>query len=308
MAVETLTSPRSSLPNVYTDVTAAEIELAARFENNWDALRNIMGIMRPIRKTPGTVLKKYKVSVELEDNQATPGAVIPYSKVTYEQAGTEELSLEFYSKAATAQEIVEYGAELAIERSNTAFLNELQALVLTRFYTFLNDAEELTDTAATWQAALAKAKGLVVDKFNKMRKTVTEVVGFANVLDFYDYLGAADITVQTMFGLTYVQNFMGYSTLFLLSDPDVPRNKVFAVPVENITMYYADPADADLRKGRLEYTTGGGETNLIGFHIGGNYNTAVSETHALLGIVLWAEYLDGIANVDVEAESDGGNG
>ena len=37
----------------------------------------------------------------------------------------------------------------------------------------------------------------------------------------------------------------------------------------------------------------------IGFHVQGNYNTAVSESFALMGMTLMAEYLDGIAIVDI---------
>ena len=33
-----------------------EVDFVTRFADNWDALRNIMGIMRPIRKAPGTKL------------------------------------------------------------------------------------------------------------------------------------------------------------------------------------------------------------------------------------------------------------
>ena len=42
-----------------------------------------------------------------------------------------------------------------------------------------------------------------------------------------------------------------------------------------------------------------GDTNLIGFHTQGNYNTAVSECFAIMGMVLFSEYLDAIAVIDV---------
>ena len=77
MAVETMTTPRSSLPNAYTNITAREIDFVSRFTSNWDALRTIMGIMRPIRKAPGTQLASYKASVEMEDGKVPAGAVIP---------------------------------------------------------------------------------------------------------------------------------------------------------------------------------------------------------------------------------------
>lgn len=291
--VETLTNPRDSLPNVYTNVTAREIDFVSRFTQNWDALRDILGIMRPIRKAPGSQLITYTASVTLESGAVDPGEVIPYSKSTIVQAAKGDLTIEKYAKAVPIEDVARYGAAIAVQKSDDAFLYQLQNTVLTRFYTFLNTGS-LAVTATTFQDALAKAKGAVLNKFNTMRKTVTEVVGFANVLDFYDYLGSANITVQTQFGLTYVQNFMGYSTLFLLSAPDIARSKVIALPVENIDLYYIDPSDSEFGQLGLNYAVDG-ETNLIGFHANGNYSTAVGESFAIMGMALWAEYLDGIA-------------
>lgn len=295
MAVETMTDPRSNLPNVYTDVTAREIDFVSRFNRNWDALRDIMGIMRPIRKAPGTRLISYTASVTLTDGSVQPGEVIPYSKHTIVQSTLNDLTIKKYAHAVPIEDVEKYGAAIAVEKSDEAFMNELQSTVLSSFYTFMNTGS-LTDTADTWQMALAKAKGLVINKFNVMRKTVTNVVGFANVLDFYDYLGNASITVQTQFGLTYVKDFMGYSTLFLMSAPDIIRGRVIAIPVENIDLYYIDPGDSEFAKLGLNYTVQG-ETNLIGFHAQGAYHTAVGETYAIMGMTLWAEYLDGIAVV-----------
>ena len=290
-----MSDPRSNLPNVYTDVTAREIDFVSRFNKNWDALRDIMGIMRPIKKAPGTRLISYTASVTLTSGSVDPGEVIPYSKSTIVQSTLSDLSIKKYAHAVPIEDVEKYGAEIAVEKSDDAFLTELQNTVLTSFYTFLNTGT-LTENAETWQMALAKAKGLVLNKFNTLRKSVTNVVGFANVLDFYDYLGGASISVQTAFGLTYVKDFMGYSTLFLMSAPDIIRGRVIAVPVENIDLYYIDPSDSEFRKLGLQYTVQG-ETNLIGFHAQGAYHTAVGETYALMGMALWAEYLDGIAVV-----------
>ena len=298
MAIESLTNPRENLPNVYKNVTAREIDFVTRFNQNWDALRDILGIMRPIRKQTGSKLISYTSKVTLANGNVDAGNVIPYSKAEIEQVGFEDLTIQKYAKAVPIEDVEQYGAEIAIEKSDEAFMNELQSKVLTDFYTYLNTGT-LIGAEATWQMALAMAKGKVVDKFQKMRKTVTQVVGFANVLDLYHYIGGADITVQTAFGLTYVQNFLGYSTLFLLSDPDIERGTVIAIPVENIDLYYIDPSDSDFKKLGLDYAVAG-ETNLIGFHANGNYSTAVGESFALMGMKLWAEYLDGIAVITVD--------
>ncbi len=297
--VENLSQPRDSLPNVYTNVTEREIDFVSRFTRNWNALQDILGVMRPIRKAPGSKLISYTASVALESGNVDPGEVIPYSKATVAQAAMSDLTIEKYAKAIPIEDVAKYGAAIAIEKTDDAFLTELQNAVLTRFYTFMNTGS-LTNNQTSFQAALAVAKGLVVDKFQKMRKTITNVVGFCNVLDFYDYLGAASITVQTQFGLTYVQNFMGYNTLFLMSAPDVKRGRVIALPVDNIDLYYIDPGDSEFSRLGLNYAVEG-ETNLIGFHANGNYSTAVGESFALMGMALWAEYLDGIAIVDIVA-------
>lgn len=295
--VENLTNPRDSLPNVYTSVTAREMDFVTRFGDNWEALRNILGIMRPIRKTPGTSLVSYTADVTLESGAVEPGEVIPYSKATIVQAAKSDLAIEKYAKAVPIEDVNKYGAEIAVEKSDDAFLTKLQNVVLNKFYTFLKTGT-LTGTATTWQAALAKAQGEVLNKFATIQKDVTAVVGFANILDAYDYLGAADITVQTQFGLTYIKDFMGYSTLFLLPAAQIARGTVIATPVENIDLYYIDPGDSEFARLGLNYTTQG-ETNLIGFHAQGNYSTAVGESYALMGMALWAEYLDGIAKITV---------
>ena len=300
--VETFSNPRDNLPNVYNEVAARELDFVTRFNDNWDALRNVLGVMRPIRKAPGTTLVSYKAEVTLEDGNVAAGHVIPYSKTKITKVGkSETIKVEKFAKAVPIEDVEQYGADIAVEKADDAFLSQLQNKVLTKFYTFLNSADELTDTATTWQAALAKAQGAVLNKFATMQKDVTAIVGFANILDAYEYLGAAEISVQTQFGLTYIKDFLGYSTLILLPEKFIPRNTVLATPVENMDLYYIDPADSEFAKLGLKYTALG-ETSLIGFHAQGNYNTAVGESFAIMGMSLWAEYLDGIAKITISGE------
>lgn len=281
-------------------VTARELDFVSRFEQNWEHLREILGIMRPIKKVPGAILKSKYAEGTLESGQVGEGEDIPYSKFTVKEKPYEEMTIEKYAKAVSIEAIKDHGYENAVAMTDDQFLFELQTNVTSRFYAYLNTGE-LTDSQSTFQMALAMAKGLVVNKFKKMHKNVTGVVGFVNVLDVYEYLGAANITVQNQFGFQYIKDFMGFNTIFLLSDDEVARGKVLATPVENIVMYYVDPAESDFAKAGLVYTTGAGETNLIGFHTQGNYNTAVSEAFAIMGLTLFAEFIDAIAVVTIEA-------
>ena len=276
--------------------SAREVDFVTRFNDNWDALRTILGIMRPIRKAPGTKLVSYKAEVDGELQGGTTvaeGGEIPFTKMKVSPVTYDDIEVAKYAKSVTIESVAKYGAEVAVEKTDDAFLVALQNKVLGNFYTFLATGS-LALTPKTWQLALAQAKGKVLAKFMGMDKDVTEVVGFANIMDFYDYLGDKEITTQTMFGLTYVQNFLGYSTLFLLPDKYVAAGKVIATPVENIDLYYVDPSDSDFAKLGLNYTVKG-ETNLIGVHVEGDYSRATGDMYAIMGMKLWAEYLDGIA-------------
>lgn len=279
-------------------VSPRELDFVTRFERNWEHLREILGIMRPIKKQPGAVLKSKYAEGTLENGKVGEGEEIPYSKFTVKEKTYAEMDIEKYAKAVSIEAIKDHGYENAVQMTDDEFLFELQTDVTKRFYDYLNTGT-LTSTEDTFQMALAMAKGKVLNKFKTMHRSVTNVVGFVNVLDVYKYLGAAEITVQNQFGFTYIQNFMGYSVIFLLGDDEIEQGKVIATPVENIVMYYVDPADSDFVKADLVYATSAGETNLIGFHTQGNYNTAVSEAFAIMGLTLFAEYIDGIAVITV---------
>ena len=275
--------------------TVREIDFVTRFQKNWDSLREILGVMRPIRKTPGTQLVSYKATVNLEDGLVGEGEEIPYSLATVEPVAYEDITLEKYAKAVSIEAVNKYGAKVAVQKTDDAFLTELQTNVLTRFYDFLQTGT-LTDSQDTFQMGFAMAIGNVRNKFKEMRRDITDVVAFVNVLDAYQYMGAANLTIQTQFGMDYIENFMGARKVFLTSE--IPSGKIIATAVENIDLYYVDPSDSDFAQLGLEYRTAG-ETRLIGFHVNGNYNTAVGEVFALMGLTLWAEYLDAVAVITI---------
>lgn len=299
MGVETLTNPRSSLPNVYTNITAREIDFVSRFGRNVTALRNVLGIARPIKKENGTRLVSYTSDVTLESGSVDPGCVIPYSKATIAETVKADVTVEKYAKAVPIEDVNEYGVDVAITKSDDAFLTKLQNKITSAFYTFLlDDTAAMTGTYSTWKMAVAMAIGKVRNKFQSMDRDITDVVVFVNTLDAYEYLGGSDVTVQTAFGLSYIENFLGAKTM-ILSDR-ITSGKVVAIPSDNIVLYYVDPSNSGYARLGLEYRTDG-DTNLIGFHAQGNYGTAVGESFALMGMTLWAEFADGVALITVSS-------
>lgn len=284
-----------------TGATIREIDFTTRFGDNWDALRTIMGIMRPIRKTAGTRLTSYKAVIDggLKGGSTVgEGEEIPFTKTKIVPVSYGDIVFHKYGRSVSIEAVDKYGAAIAVQKTDDAFLRAITNEILADFYDILHTGT-LTLSESNWQRALAMGKGNVLEKFAAMDKDVTEVVGFANITDAYNYIGDKDITVQTAFGLNYIKDFLGYSTLFLLPDKYIAKGKVIATPVENIDLYYVDPSESDYAQLDLKFTVQG-ETNLIGVHVEGDYHRVTGDMVAIYGMKLWAEYLDGIAVVSIQ--------
>ena len=282
--------------NITTEVK--EIDFVSRFETTWQALIEILGIMRPVRKEPGTKLVSSKATVVLQSGDVPEGDEVPLSQATVEPVYYEDLKLEPYRKRVTAQAVAKFGAQIAVQKTDDAFLNELTGNILDRFYTFLQTGT-LKSSEDTFQMAVSMAVTNVKDKFKKLHLDYTNVVAFVNTVDVGRYLGAANISVQEKNGIEYLKDFLAANTEIISSE--IPSGTVIAIPADNIVLYYIDPSDGDFAELGLNYTTGNGPTNLIGVHKEGVYGRVSGDTHALLGMKLFAEYLDGIAVVSIAA-------
>ena len=173
-------------------------------------------------------------------------------------------------------------------------LNDLTADVAGRFYKYLNTGT-LKGTSKTFQEAMAMARGRVLNKFKTMHRTATDVVAFVNVLDVYEYLGtSAVINEQSEFGFNYIKNFMGYKTVFLLAETEIARGKVIATPADNIVLYYVNPTNSDWARAGFRLTTDS-NTGIVGVNTRPDYGTFVTVITAVMGMTLFAEYIDGIA-------------
>lgn len=280
-----------------TNVLVRELDFVSAFGEDWRSLMNIFDISRPIAKVPGQGIQIITASVSSLETSPAEGVDITPSTVTITGSQIVDPTIEKYATAITIEAIDKYGYETAIERSDRAFKNKLQTAVKGKFYTFLNTGS-LTSTETTFQAALAGAKGAVLNKWSTLGLDPGEVVAFVNVTDFYSYLGTASVTLQTSFGMTYIADFMGYSRIFLCDNNEVASGTVLATPVANIVAYYVNPADSAFAQSGLEFTVEG-ETPILGYHVQPNYTNMTSEAYALMGLYLLAEHLDGIANVTI---------
>nr|DAW59141.1 MAG TPA: major capsid protein [Caudoviricetes sp.] len=276
-------------------VRAREIDFVTSFGKNLQALLDILGITRMIRKENGSVLKTKKVKGTLQSGDVPEGDEIPLSQYTVEEQNFDTIKIEKYRKSVSLEAIAERGYDAAVQSTDEEFKSDLTNVVSDRFYAQLK-AGSLVGHESTWQMAFAMAIGKVVNKFQEMKRTATGVAVWVNTLDVYKYLGAADITMQTAFGFKYMKNFMGADVVFMTSQ--IPEGVVIATPLNNMVVYYVDPGDSEFVKAGLQYTTDP-TTGFIGFHVQGTYERAISDMFAIMGLRLFCEYLDAIAYISV---------
>ena len=262
-----------------------DVDFTERFSKGIDTLMAMLGVTRKQEKRAGEVLKVYKATGTLESGVVAEGEVIPLSKyqTTYEAIG--EAVLNKWRKVTTAEAISSKGYGQAVNDTNDKMLKDIQKGVRTSFVNFLATG---TGTAAGTglQATLAQAWGQLQVLFED---TSVQSVYFMNPLDVADYLGGAQISTQTAFGMSYIENFLGLGTVILASD--VPKGKLYATAAENIVLYYIPVTSADMAQA-FDLTSDA--TGLIGIHTGPTYDKLSAETVAASGVGLFAEKLDGI--------------
>lgn len=271
-----------------------ELDFATLFGENVQNLIKMLGITRKIPVTAGTALKVLKVTGTLQSGSVPEGEIIPLSQYATTYQTVAEATLNKWRKATTAEAIIKGGYDQAVNETNKKMLLDIQKGIRTQFVNFLATGQE-TASGTGLQDALANAWGKMQILFED---DAVQAVYFVNPLDAADYLGKANITVQTAFGLNYVENFLGLGTLILTGA--ISKGTFYATAAENIVCYYINVNEANGIGEAFAFTTDA-ETGMIGIHEDGNYSRMQEETYAVSGITLFAERLDGVIVGEIDA-------
>lgn len=274
-----------------------EVDFVQQFTHtNLDKLIEVLGVTRKIPMMEGTTMYLYTTTGTLESGAVDEGEIIPLSK--YEQTKTPigEIKLNKHRKAVTAEAIKKSGLQTALVETDAALIRDIQKDIRKNFFTFLNGTitGSTTATGVGLQAALANAWGQLQVKFED---DTAQAVYFVNPADMADYLGTANITMQTAFGMNYIENFLGLGTVIMTSQ--VTKGSFIATAKENIVMYYltmgGDVANA------FELTTD--ETGYVGIKSGyQNEERAQIETLVMDGINFFVEYGAGVVKGTITGE------
>lgn len=273
---------------------AQDIEMLQNFNGDADRLAEILGIFSPEVVAAGTTMYQYSVTGTLSATSVAEGDEVPLSEYEVEKTPVATITVKPYRKLTTAQAILKGGYENAIAKTDRKMLSQVRAGIISDFFTFLGKGTG-TATGAGLQAAFAQADAKLRDTMETNGDAADALVHFVNPFDIADYLAGADVTVQTVFGMQYLQSFMGVENIFITNK--VTKGTMYVTPIENIHIYAVD--FAALGTAGLEYAVQDG--SLIGVHHTPAYNRTSAETYVLTGALMIAEIKDYIVKATITA-------
>ena len=276
----------AALTNTITAADIAksqDIEMLTNFNDELNRLTEILGLFDPEIVAAGTAMFQYTVTGSLNTSPVAEGDEVPLSKYTVTPTQLDPITIKPYRKLTTAQAILKGGYENAIAKTDKKMIGQVRSGILTDFFTFLGNGTG-TATGVGLQATLAQVTAKIQDETEKNDDFSGSIVYFVNPYDIADYLASAQVTTQTVFGMTYIQSFLGVENIMVTNK--VTAKTVYATPVENIHIYGID--FSTLGDAGLAYTTQDG--SLIGVHHEGAYNRTSSETYVLSGALFLPEY------------------
>lgn len=283
MAVETNLIDKDKMKRV------RELDFSRQFEHTALAkLLEVIGVTRRIPMMEGTTLYMYKTTGTLQSGAVDEGEIIPLSQYETTKTAVGTITLNKWRKAVSAEAIMKSGYDAAVRETDTAMLRDAQKGIRTSLFNFINGTitGAATATGVDLQSALANAWGQLQVKFED---DAAEPVYFVNPLDVSDYLGAAQISTQTAFGMNYIEDFLGLGTVIMSSQ--IAKGTFVATAKENFIMYYLTMGGDIARTFNL--TTG--DLEYIGINSGYPTNNRMQvETLVASGVTILVEYAEGV--------------
>lgn len=277
--------------------TVREVDYVTQFSHNSLAkLLEVLGVMKKIPMMEGTTMYVHTVTGELQDGNVAEGEIIPLSRYETKKTPVGEITLHKWRKAVSAEAIKKSGYDPAVRDTDGALLKDVQKGVRGNLFNFLNGeiVGSTTATGTDLQSALADAWGQLQVKFED---DTAEAVYFVNPLDVSAYLGDANITTQTVFGMNYVEDFLGLGTVIMSSR--ITKGTFVATAKDNFILYYLT-MNGDLARA-FNLTTD--ETGFIGIKSGyQNEERAQIESLVMDGIEILVEYAEGVVKGTIAGE------
>ena len=263
---------------------AISVDFTSRIAQNIVELQERLGITDLIPMAAGTDIKIYKWAVGELAAQVGEGEEIGLTNVKRTLANTITLDLDKYRRNTTAEAIQKVGRDIAINQSDEKLVQKVQKGIKGSLYTVLK-AGSGSATGTNLQIVLANLWAKLQEYYED--EDVTPVY-FVNQQDVADYLGTAQITMQTAFGFTYIENFLGLGTAIV--SPQVTVKKPIATAKENLRGAYV-PMSGDVAQ---TFNLTADSTGLVGMTHSTKTGNATVDTLLMSCVKFFPEFQDGV--------------
>lgn len=296
MANEMYTTAETNLITQTQMAKVREVDFVHQFTHNSLAkLVEVLGVTRKIPMMEGTTMYYYTTTGTLQSGVVPEGEIIPLSQYATTKTPIGEITLKKWRKAVSAEAIKKSGYEAAQRDTDNALMRDVQKGIRTDMFGFLNGtiSGSVTATGVGLQAALANAWGKLQIAFED---DTAEAVYFVNPTDVANYLGGAQISTQTAFGMNYIEDFLGLGTVIMSSR--ITAGTFIATAKENIILYYLT-MNGDVAQA---FSLTADELGYIGIKSGyPNEERAQIESLVMSGIQILVEYAAGVVKGTITA-------
>lgn len=116
--LQAFAAPTNMTGNAQIQIRAREIDFVTSFGKNIQALLDVMGIARMIRKENGSALKVRTVEGVLQSGDVAEGEEIPMSQYTVKEEVIDKIKIEKFRKGVSLEAIAEKGYDAAVQQTD----------------------------------------------------------------------------------------------------------------------------------------------------------------------------------------------
>ncbi len=269
---------------------AISIDCVSRLTANIEEFQKVLGITEMDAMAAGTAIKIYKMEQVNTPAQVAEGETIALTKIERKLDRTIDLILKKYRRNTSAEAIQKVGREIAINKTDEKLISGVQKEIKKGFFDMLAAGTGEAE-GTSLQSACAAAWGKVKEFYQDEDATP---IYFASSADVADYLGTAQITMQTAFGMSYIENFMGLGTVFVT--PSIAKGAVYATATENLHGAYIPANSGDVAR---TFGLTSDKTGLVGMTHQPITGNATVDTLVMSGAVFYPEVLDGVIKATI---------
>lgn len=296
MAKTNVSYPEDGVTKAADLAPEISVDYVNRFTTGIQKLQALLGVSNLIPVAEGGTVKTYKYTSDIKKGNVAEGEYIPLSSVKRTLDQTYALALNKWRRNTTAEAIQSKGQARAINETDSKFVAGVQGLVREDLLAAVTGTSKTSKAGKTLQEALANMWGALEVVFEDYEGfgdvdggDSSKYVFFVNPTDIAAFLGTAQVSTQSAFGLNYLRDFLGLGTVF--STAKVAAGTIYGTAAQNLNIAYVPANGGDLAR---TFGLTSDATGLVGMTHSVVTANATIDTLLMSGVKVFPEVSDAV--------------